>query len=89
MQRQIVPLDGVESPWLPLDIVAEKSFHDDDVPEGLREARYRVRAMRANGKRSDWSCANAVRFGTIPSAGDARADLEAKPQPKPAATATP
>jgi hypothetical protein len=71
VQRRLVPLEGAQSPWLPLDITAEKRFTDDDVPTGLREVHYQVRAMRASGKKGDWSCAHAVRFGTIPSAGDA------------------
>ncbi len=83
VQRQLVPLDGVETPWLPLDIVADKRFTDADVPSGLREVRYRVRAMRASGKKSDWSCAHTVPFGTVRSAGIARGDLEPKPRPKP------
>jgi hypothetical protein len=71
VQRRLVPVEGDASPWLPLDTVAEKRYTDNDVPLGLREVQYQVRAMRVNGKKSDWSCAHAVRFGTIASAGDA------------------
>lgn len=71
VQRRLVPLDGDPSPWLPVDIIAGKRFTDDDVPTGLREVCYQVRAMRASGKRGDWSCAHIVRFGTVRSAGGA------------------
>lgn len=72
VQRRLVALDGEESPWLPLDIVAEKRFVDRDVPAGVRRVQYQVRAMRANGKKGDWSCALSVPFGTIRSAGAGR-----------------
>ena len=98
VQRQLVPLEGAESPWLPLDIVGEKRFTDNDVPTGLREVCYRVRAMRTSGKKGDWSCAHAVRFGTLQSAGgvggvggvgEAGSQVEAKPEPQAAAATAP
>lgn len=82
VQRRLVALDDAESPWLPLDIVADKRFVDGDVPAGVRRVQYQVRAMRANGKKGDWSCALSVPFGTIRSAG---ATPEEEPRARPAA----
>lgn len=93
VQRRLVPVEGgwgQASDWLPLDIVAEKRFTDDDVPTGLREVRYRVRAMRASGKKGDWSCDHAVWFGTLKGVTgdeDARGEIEPKLKPEPEATA--
>ncbi len=89
VQRRLVPLEGETSPWLPLNTIAEKRYTDGDVPLGLREVQYQVRAMRVNGRKSDWSTAHAVRFGTLKSDVDAKADLEAKPEPKPVARTAP
>lgn len=82
VQRRLMPLDEPCPPWLPFDIVADKCFVDRDVPPGLRQIEYRVRAMRASGTKSDWSSSLTVPFGTYKSAG---AGPNAKPQSKPAA----
>ncbi|MFI4915178.1 MAG: hypothetical protein ACIAS6_01550 [Phycisphaerales bacterium JB060] len=90
VQRRLVPVEGPESPWLPLDITAEKRFTDDDVPTGLREVRYQVRAMRSSGRKGDWSSAHTVWFGTVKSVTgdeDARGEIEPKLKPEPEATA--
>jgi len=82
VQRRLMPLDEPCPPWLPLDIVADKVFVDRDVPPGLRQVEYRVRAMRASGTKSDWSYALIVPFGTVKSAGAGSKD---KPAARPAA----
>ncbi len=69
VQRRLMPLEGPCPPWLPFDIVADKKFVDKDVPPGLRQVEYRVRAMRASGTKSDWSSGLTVPFGTYKSAG--------------------
>ncbi|MEQ8844795.1 MAG: hypothetical protein RIB58_08055 [Phycisphaerales bacterium] len=72
-QRRLMPLGEPCPPWLPLDIVADKAFVDRDVPPGLRQVEYRVRAMRASGTKSDWSSSLIVPFGTVKSAPAAMA----------------
>lgn len=62
--RQLETLDGLTGPIEFLAVISEKRFIDRDVPEGLRAVRYRVRAMRSNGARSDWAHGATVFFGT-------------------------
>ncbi len=67
VQRQLVPIDRLEGPdraYEPLMVVAARHFRDDQVPQGLREVRYQVRALRSNGTRSDWAQGSTVFFGT-------------------------
>ena len=80
VQRRLMPLDDPCPPWLPLDIVADKRFVDRDVPAGVRRVQYQVRAMRANGKKGDWSSPLIIPFGTVKSVGGGPKDeREAKP----------
>lgn len=81
VQRRLVPLDGACQPWLPLDIVADRKFVDADVPPGLRQVEYRVRAMRASGTKSDWSYPLMVPFGTQKNSGGGQSPGEAVVKP--------
>lgn len=78
VQRQLQRLGRPEAPFEPLCVIAGRRFIDEDVPEGLRLVRYRVRAIRSNGGRSDWAQGPTVNFGTAKRqpgpARDARGD---------------
>jgi hypothetical protein len=69
VQRQLEPIgffagDGQPPAFEPMAVIAQKHFLDEDVPEGLRAIRYRVRALRSSGARSGWSTPATVFFGT-------------------------
>ena len=72
VQRRLMSIDGQESPWLPLDVFADKHFIDAHVPAGLRQVQYRARAMRVNGTKGGWSSSLTVPFGTTPAADEAK-----------------
>ncbi|MFI4916602.1 MAG: hypothetical protein ACIAS6_08870 [Phycisphaerales bacterium JB060] len=67
VQRQTMDVDGRASEWLPMDIVGDKRFLDENVPSGLRQVLYRVRAMRATGVKGPWSYPVTIPFGTMQS----------------------
>jgi hypothetical protein len=89
VQRQTADLDGATGEWMPLDIVGVKRFEDDDVPKGVSQVLYRVRAMRTTGLKGEWSYPVTIPFGTMKSEAasaalevDAERSMEAKPRPE-------
>lgn len=66
VRRSIVQLNGTSTPWETMAVVAAKRYHDQHVPSKVLEVCYQVRALRTNGRSSDWSGAITVPFGTRP-----------------------
>lgn len=64
VRRQVVQLDGTTTPWTTQAVLAAKRYHDEHVPRSVLEVCYQVRALRTNGRSSDWSGAIRVLYGT-------------------------
>lgn len=64
IQRRFTTLDGFVQVWQPLTTTTEKSILDEDVPTGFRSVDYRVRAVRTNGKASEYSESATANFGS-------------------------
>lgn len=77
VQRQTADLDGAAGEWIPLDIVGVKRFEDGDVPKGVSQVLYRVRAMRTTGLKGEWSYPVTIPFGTMKSEATSAADEDA------------
>jgi hypothetical protein len=69
VQRQVLGLDGSESPWGIVAIIGEKRFTDPAVPVGVRAVDYRVRARISNGAASAFSTSARANFGSAGSQG--------------------
>jgi hypothetical protein len=64
VQRRFTTLDGFVQTWQPLVTTTEKVFTDQGVPSGYRAVDYRVRAVRTNGKSSEFSESATANFGS-------------------------
>ena len=64
IQRRFTTLDGFVQTWQPLTTTTDKTILDEDVPTGFRSVDYRVRAVRTNGKASEFSESATANFGS-------------------------
>ncbi|MEQ8846096.1 MAG: hypothetical protein RIB58_14715 [Phycisphaerales bacterium] len=69
MQRQIVSESGTIGDWAELATLSDKQFLDENVPTGIRQLNYRVRAQTTNGVLSPWSFPVPFYLGTGGGAG--------------------
>jgi hypothetical protein len=88
VRRRCESLDGVESAWEPVAVTPKRTVVDDDVPTGLRNIGYQVRALRTNGKVGEWSSERKVPSGVFRGVapgegvgeGAAQGQVEGKPE---------
>ena len=64
IQRRLTTLDGMVQTWQPLTTTTIKTHTDTAVPSGYRSVDYRVRAVRTNGKASEFSESSTAYFGS-------------------------
>lgn len=64
IQRRLTTLDGMVQTWQPLATTTIKTHTDTAVPSGYRSVDYRVRAVRTNGKASEFSESSTAYFGS-------------------------
>ncbi|MEQ9094889.1 MAG: hypothetical protein RIE32_01345 [Phycisphaerales bacterium] len=80
LQRQVVGEGGTIGDWADLATLSDKQFLDENVPTGIRQLNYRVRAQTTNGVLSPWSFPVPFYLGTGGGSGaTARATTGAKP----------
>jgi len=69
LQRQLVAEGGTIGDWTELATLSEKQYLDEQVPTGIRQVNYRVRAQTTNGVLSFWSFPVPFYLGTGGGAG--------------------
>lgn len=65
IQRRYKTIDGVVTQFKKMDTIAEKTWTDTNVPNGLLWIGYQVATRLTNNVLSDWSTEKAFNFGTI------------------------
>lgn len=80
LQRQLVGETGTIGDWSELATLSEKQYLDEQVPTGIRQVNYRVRAQTTNGVLSPWSFPVPFYLGTGGGASSASASATS-PEP--------